>query len=49
MGFDGETFDPDAALTRARLAQILNGLLGRTPSALEDLLIGMPVFRITRM
>lgn len=44
MGLDGETFDPDAALTRARLAQILNGLLGRTPSALEDLLIGMPVF-----
>ena len=44
MGFDGETFDADRPLRRAELAVILNGLLGRTPSSLDDLLLGMPVF-----
>lgn len=44
MGFDGETFDADRPLRRAELAVILNGLLGRTPSSLDDLQLGMPVF-----
>ena len=34
----------DAAVTRAQLAVILNGLLGRTLSSLDDLQLGMPVF-----
>ena len=34
----------DAAVTRAQLAVILNGLLGRTPSSLDDLPLGMPIF-----
>lgn len=44
MGFDGETFDADRPLRRAELAAILNGLLGRTPSSLDDLQLGMPIF-----
>ena len=44
MGFDGETFDADAPLSRAQLAQILNALLGRTPASLDDLQLGMPIF-----
>ena len=34
----------DAAVTRAQLAVILNGLLGRTLSSLDDLQLGMPIF-----
>ena len=34
----------DAAVTRAQLAVILNGLLGRTLSSLDDLQPGMPIF-----
>ena len=34
----------DAAVTRAQLAVILNGLLGRTLSSLDDLQLGMPLF-----
>ena len=34
----------DAAVTRAQLAVILNGLLGRTLSSLHDLQLGMPIF-----
>ena len=48
MGFDGERFDADRALSRAELAVILNGLLGRTPSSLDDLQLGMPVFEDNR-
>ena len=48
MGFDGQTFDADAPLSRAALVRILNGLLGRTPSSVEDLQIGMPVFSDNR-
>ena len=44
MGLDGSTFAPDAPLSRARLAQILNRLLGRTPESLDSLQIGMPLF-----
>ena len=44
MGFDGETFDADAPLSRAQLAQILNALLGRTPVSLDALQLGMPIF-----
>ena len=44
MGYDGHTFQPDAPLCRAQLAQILNRLLGRTPSSLDSLQIGMPLF-----
>ena len=43
-GFDGETFDADRPLRCAELAVILNGLLGRTPSSLDDLQLGMPIF-----
>lgn len=43
-GLQDGVFAPDTALTRAQFAQIMNGLLGRTPQSLEDLLIGMPVF-----
>ena len=31
-------------MTRAQLAVILNGLLGRTLSSLDDLQLGMPIF-----
>ena len=34
----------DAAVTRAQLAVILNGLLERTLSSLDDLQPGMPIF-----
>ena len=34
----------DAAVTRAQLAVILNGLLGQTLSSLDDLQLGMPIF-----
>ena len=34
----------DAAVTCAQLAVILNGLLGRTLSSLDDLQLGMPIF-----
>ena len=34
----------DAAVTRAQLAVILKGLLGRTLSSLDDLQLGMPIF-----
>ena len=34
----------EAAVTRAQLAVILNGLLGRTLSSLDDLQLGMPIF-----
>ena len=34
----------DAAVTRAQLAVILNGLLGRTLSSLDDLQRGRPIF-----
>ena len=34
----------DAAVTRAQLAVILNGLLGRTLSSLDDLQLEMPIF-----
>ena len=43
-GFDGETFDADRPLRCAELAVILNGLLGRTPSSLDDLQLGRPIF-----
>ena len=43
MGFDGETFDADCSLRRAEPAVILNGLLGRTLSSLDDLQLGMPI------
>lgn len=33
-----------AAVTCAQLAVILNGLLGRTLSSLDDLQLGMPIF-----
>ena len=38
----------DAAVTRAQLAVILNGLLGRTLSSLDDLQLGMPIFADNR-
>ena len=38
----------DAAVTRAQLAVILNGLLGRTLSSLDDLQLGMPIFDANR-
>ena len=44
MDFDGETFGADCSLRRAEPAVILNGLLGRTPSSLDDLPLGMPIF-----
>ena len=44
MGLDSGTFAPDTPLSRARLAQILNRLLGRTPESLDSLQIGMPLF-----
>ena len=44
MGLEDGTFAPDAPLSRARLAQILNRLLGRTPESLDSLQIGMPLF-----
>ena len=34
----------DAAVTRAQLAVILNGLLGRTLSSRDDLQLGLPIF-----
>ena len=34
----------DAAVTRAQLAVILNGLLGQTLSSPDDLQLGMPIF-----
>ena len=43
-GFDGETFDADRPLRCAELGVILNGLLGRTPSSLDDLQLGTPIF-----
>ena len=38
----------DAAVTRAQLAVISNGLLGRTLSSLDDLQLGMPIFHDNR-
>ena len=38
----------DAVVTRAQLAVILNGLLGRTLSSLDDLQLGMPIFDDSR-
>ena len=35
-------------MTRAQLAVILNGLLGRTPSPLDDLPRGRPIFDDSR-
>ena len=45
MGLNGTVFEPDAALTRAQFAEILNRLLSRTPQTLDGLLIGMPLWR----
>ena len=44
MGFDGERFCPDKPLTRAEFAAIFNLLLGRAPRAVDDLMVGMPVW-----
>lgn len=44
MGLDGTEFAPDKPLTRGRFAEILNGLLGRTPQSLDSLLVGMPLW-----
>lgn len=44
MGLDGTHFCPDEPLTRGRFAQILNRLLDRTPSSLDDLCVGMPLW-----
>lgn len=44
MGLDGTCFCPDEPLTRGRFAQILNRILERTPSSLESLMIGMPLW-----
>lgn len=44
MGLDGTEFAPDRPLTRGRFAEILNGLLGRTPQSLDSLLVGMPLW-----
>ena len=44
MDFDGETFGADCSLRRAEPAVILNGLLGWTPSPLDDLQLGTPIF-----
>ena len=44
MGLHDGVFSKDQPFTRAELAQLLNRLLGRTPSDLCDLLIGMPLF-----
>lgn len=44
MGFDGERFCPDKPLTRAEFAAIFNRLLGRAPRAVDDLMVGMPVW-----
>lgn len=45
MGFDGAVFRPDEPLTRAEFVQIMNCVLSRTPQSLDDLAIGMPVWR----
>lgn len=45
MDFDGTYFCPDAPLTRAAFAQIMNRVLGRTPQTLERLMVGMPIWR----
>ena len=47
MGLHGAVFSKEQALSRAELAEILNRILGRTPQSLSDLLVGMPLFRIT--
>lgn len=44
MGLQDGVFTPDAPLTRAQFAQIMNRVLGRTPASLDDLMIGMPLF-----
>ena len=44
MGLEGTVFLPEQPLTRGRFAEILNGILGRTPQSLESLLVGMPLW-----
>ena len=43
-GYPDGTIRPEAPVTRAQLAQILNALLGRTPASLDALQLGMPIF-----
>lgn len=44
MGLSDACFAPERALSRAEFARILNRLLDRTPTCLEDLMIGMPLW-----